>query len=96
MGAKLTMCTTTPPDATKPSVTLPSGTKPPNFMKKIALTCLNPSTTDQSQPTTYSAAIEYDWGIVVPIGLAILLVIILIGYLVMKTRHHPAPAMIQE
>jgi len=108
MGAKLTTCTDAPKDFTKsadfttPIVILPSGTSPPNFMKKIALTCSYPpsSSNDPKPPMAYSAAIQYDWGVVVPIGMAILLIIIMIGYLVMKMRHHPAsimaPSMVQD
>jgi len=79
-------------------VILTKDQKEPNFMQKIGLKCKydgQPAKSD-SIPTgaiEYSAVVEYDWGVVIPLILAVLLVLIMIGYFVMKMRHHSTPSM---
>jgi len=104
MGASLSACANTAvvsaTNFPKALVVLPKDQKPPNFMQKIGLTCIASfasNDTNASMPPSanlYAAVVEYDWGMVVPLILAVLLVLILIGYLIMKMRHHSAPAMV--
>lgn len=90
--------TVTPTNFPKAMVILTKDQKEPNFMQKIGLSCKydGQPVASQSVPTgaiEYSAIIEYDWGVVIPLILAVLLVLVLIGYFVMKMRHHATTVM---
>lgn len=79
-------------------VILTKDQKEPNFMQKIGLKCKygGQSAASASFPdgaTAYSAVVEYDWGMVIPLSLAVLLFFITIFYFVMKMRHHATPSM---
>jgi hypothetical protein len=101
MGAKLSTCSDTSVTTSnfpKAMVILTKDQKEPNFMQKIGLKCTYggqpaASTSIPDGAIEYSAVVEYDWGVVIPLGLAVLLFLIMIVYFVMKMRHHATPSM---
>lgn len=101
MGAKLSACSDTSVTTSnfpKAMVILTKDQNEPNFMQKIGLKCKYggqpaASSSIPGDAIEYSAVVEYDWGVVIPLSLAVLLFLIMIVYFVMKMRHHATPSM---
>jgi hypothetical protein len=90
MGSKVSTCTddTVKYDPNKDgALFLKKDTKTPNFMQKVKLSCksLKFSTTDSD---VYKVDIVTDLAVIIPIGVAALLVLFLIIWMVMKMRRH--------